>query len=259
MPIQRRPYTVLALWTAVAVIPMIVLNGAMTVPVVPGCFEYCDLGQTLAAWAFRLVAVVWLVGTIVVASLWSRREPTIAVVFALAAAVALGFVTLGVYGTAPLDEAARTHLYVAWVISLGLQLPPTWRLADRSPRSLPLRVVVWVMTIAVALAALAIVLLGTDLLRVGPTIVVVAWWAFMTGLLIVAAAAWRDRVLAPSVAAPLITASLPILLVPIGIVWPGRIAYVIFLALPLTGIAWAWLALAWVRGGRSPRVTEVLR
>jgi len=46
---------------------------------------------------------------------------------------------------------------------------------------------------------------------------------------------------------PLLGASLPIVLVPVGIAAPGAVGYVIFLPIPVSAIGWLWIAFAWLR------------
>jgi hypothetical protein len=247
--VRRRPYVVLAVWTALALVPMVVLTRVMTAPVTPGCFEYCDLSQQLAAFGFRFVGLLWLLGVLVVAWRWRNSEPSIAAVSAVAAVIPLAVVVPGLLYVGQGTLITEDQILLAWVVSLGLQLPPVWRLSRRAVPSTPLRVVVGVMDLAVVAAALSILLFGTSFVwSAGPYGVLVAWVTSQVGVLLVAVAAWRDRVVSPSVVGPLVVASLPPLLVPVGIVAPGNIAYVIFLAFPLTAVAWIWLAIAWFRG-----------
>lgn len=240
MRVQRRPYGVLAAWTGLAAVPMVWLNGRWRCRSLPAASNTA-LGQTFARLGFTVVAFVWLLGAIVLARRWTVREPTIAIAYGLAAAGSLGFVAVPVYAPTGFDEATQTYLYVAWVVALGLQLPPVWRLADRARASMAVRVVVAVMALATAVAALTIVLVGTDILRGGRTIVFITWSIFTSGLLVVTLAAWRAKRLAPTVATPLAVGSIATLLVPIGLVAPGEIAYVILAALPVSAIAWLWV------------------
>jgi hypothetical protein len=247
--VRGRPYVVLAVWTALALVPMVLLNRVMTAPVTPGCFEYCNLSQQLAAFAFRFVGLLWLLGVLVVAWRWRNREPSIAAVSAAAAGIPLAIVLPGLLYLGGGRLITENQTLLAWVVSLGLQLPPVWRLSWRATPSTPLRIVVGIMDLAVVAAALSILLFGTDFVwSAGPYGVLIAWVTSQVGVLLVAVAAWRDRVMPPSVVGPLVLASLPVLLVPVGIVAPGNIAYAIFLAFPLTAIAWIWLAVAWFRG-----------
>jgi hypothetical protein len=247
--VRRRPYVVLAVWTALALVPMVVLTRVMTAPVTPGCFEYCNLSQQLAAFGFRFVGLLWLLGVLVVAWDWRDREPSIAAASAVAAAIPLTVVVPGLLYVGQGTLFTEDQILLAWVVNLGLQLPPVWRLSRRATPSTPLRVVVGIMDLAVVAAALSILLFGTSFVwSAGPYGVLIAWVTSQIGVLLVAIAAWRDRILPPYVVGPLVVASLPVLLVPVGIVAPGNIAYVIFLAFPLTAIAWIWLAVAWLRG-----------
>jgi hypothetical protein len=247
MRAPRKPYPVLIRWTAIALLPMPLLVGAMAAPAAPGCFEWCSVGQEFAAFAFRLVGVLWLFAVLVVAWPWRERESTVAVSSAVLASSALLIVTLRIYQVVSFEVIGLDLLLVAWGLGLGLQLPPVWRLSRRTPPSTPLRVVVGAMTLAVAVAALAVVFLGN---RVGQadSLVVLTWFVFVAGLLLISVAALRDGVAAPSVIGPLVVACLPIVLLPVGIAAPGDIGYAIFLVLPLSAAAWLWIAAAWLRG-----------
>lgn len=240
--------------------PIAWLNAAMTTPVDTDCFEYCNLSQRLAAFAFRLVGVLWLWGLLVVAWRWRDREPTVAAVSAIAASLSLVIVVAGLVYLGRGHLITEDQVLLAWVVSLGLQVSPIWRLSRRAPPSTPLRTVVGVMNVAVAGAAVSIVLFGADFMwSAGPYGVLAAWVVFQVGVLLIGSAAWRDRVMPRPVAGPLIVASLPVLLVPVGIVAPGPIAYVILLAFPLTTIAWLWIAWAWLRGvGTSTPIDPAL-
>jgi hypothetical protein len=256
----RWPYVLLIVWTALVAVPIAWLNAATTTPVDPDCFEYCNLSQLLAAFAFRLAGVLWLLGVLVVAWRWRDRAPTVATVSAVAASLSLVIVGAGLVYIGRGTLMTEDQLLLGWVVSLGLQLAPIWRLSRRAPPSTPLRTVVGVMNVAVAGAAASIVLFGTDFVwSAGPYGVMIAWLVFQVGVLLVASAAWRDRVMRRSVVGPLIVASLPVLLVPVGFVAPGPIAYVIILAFPLTAIAWLWIAWAWLRGvGSSTPIDPAL-
>ncbi|HEX5148623.1 MAG TPA: hypothetical protein VFW02_06040 [Candidatus Limnocylindrales bacterium] len=230
-----------------ALLPIGWLFGAMTAPIYPGCFEWCSLGQDLAALGFRLLGALWLLVALMVAWSWRAREPTVAAVSAVIAGPFLLLVALDVY-VVPYDVIAADLVYLAWVVSLGLQLPPVWRLSWRRSPSTPLRVVVAVMNVAVLTAASAIVFLGTSVpWGAGPNVVFVCWVVFVGCLIPISAAAWRDGAAAVSLVGPLLAACLPILLVPAAIIVPGEIAYGVFLSLPLSALAWLWIATSWLR------------
>lgn len=251
MRLPRAPYSRLILWTVFALIPMPWLVGAMTAPISPGCFEWCGLGQLFAGFGFLVVWVLWLLVILVVAWSWREREPNVAAVSAAVASPFLLLVALPLFDIVSYDVIPDELLYLAWVLSLGLQLPPVWRLAHRATPSTPLRLLVGVMNLVVAIAAVAIVFLGTNIgWSAGPGVVSVCWLIFVGCLVPISVAAWRDGAAKPSRVGPLLAASLPIILVPAAIVVPGDIGYVIFLAFPLSAVAWLWIALSWL-GGRG--------
>lgn len=255
--VRRRPYDVLAVWTALALVPMVALILVMTAPVTPGCFEYCNLSQQLAAFGFRFVGLLWLLGVLVVAWRFKNREPSIAAVSAVAAAIPLAVVVPGFLYVGQGTLITEDQILLAWVVSLGLQLPPVWRLSRRATPSTPLRIVVGTMNLAVVVAALSILLFGTSFVwSSGPYGVLIAWVTSQVGVLLVAIAAWGDRVMPRSRVGSLVLANLPVLLVPVGIVAPDNTAYVIFLAFPLNAIAWIWIAVAWFRGVGGARPVQ---
>lgn len=255
--VRRRPYVLLAVWTALALVPMVVLSPVIAAPVNPDCFEYCNLSQQLAAFGFRCVGLLWLLGVLVVAWRWRDHEPSIAAVSAVAAAIPLAIVVPGLLYVGGGRLLTEDQILLAWVVSLGLQLPPVWRLSRRATPSTPLRIVVGIMNLAVVVAALSIILFGTSFIwSAGPYGVLIAWVTSQVGVLLLAIAASRDRVMAPSAVGPLAVANLPVLLVPVGIVAPGNIFYVIFLAFPLNAIAWIWIAVTWFRGAGVARPVQ---
>lgn len=252
MRLPRSPYPRLILWTVLALLPIPWLVGAMTAPIFPGCFEWCDLGQQFAALGFRLVGVLWLLVVLMVSWSWQAREPTVAAVSSLVAGPLLLFVALDVF-VLSYEVIATDLVYLAWVLSLGLQLPPVWRLSQRRGPSIPLRMVVAIMNLAVVVAACALVFLGTSVpWGAGPNVVFVCWVVFVGCLIPISVAAWRDGAAAPSVVGPLIAACVPILLLPAAVIAPGDIAYVVFLNLPLSTLAWLWIGTSWLRGRETP-------
>jgi hypothetical protein len=244
-----RPYPFLIGATAFALVPVWFLLGAMTAPVPPGCFEYCELGQDFATGGLYLVLSLWLMIVLAVAWSWREHELTVVAVSAIGASVALSILALFLYDVIVFEPKTQELLVFAWVLSLGLQLPPVWRLAWRQRPSMPLRLVVGGMNLAVALAAVAPILFGNNAAwSPGPSVVFLAWVVFVVGLLIVAVRAWRDGVAPLSLVGPLAIASLLILLIPVGVAAPGEIAYLIFLQIPLAALAWLWIAIGWLRG-----------
>ena len=241
------PYPFLVVFTALVLLPVPILLGVMAAPVPEGCFEYCELGQQFAAGVMLLVLGLWLFVWLAVAWVWHDRKPMIEPVSALGASVALAILALLFYRIVSLEPVAQQLRQAAWVLGLGLQLPPVWRLARREP-STRLRFVVDAMGIAVAVAALATIVLGTDQVwSPGPPIVFVAWIVFVVGLMVVSVRAWRHGTVSQSTIAPLLVATLPILVVPVAFALPGEIGYVGFLEIPLSAIAWLWIGLAWLR------------
>lgn len=243
----RNPYPGLIAATAVAAVSSILLLVVISAPVVPGCFEYCELSQDLAVLGLRLVAVTWLIVWLRVAWNWRTREPTVTAVSAIVAGGLLLVVAFTVFTVEPFGRRTADFEQAAWTLGLGLQLPPVWRLSRRMPLSLPLRVLGWVMGSLVVIAALACVFLSANNLGTGGYIVFFAWAAFVACLLLLAVAAYRDRVAPRSVAGPLIAACLPILLLPVAIAEPGDIGTAVFMAIPLTGLAWLWVGFVWLR------------
>lgn len=240
-------------WTALAVLPMPWLIGGMMAPIGGGCFEWCNLGQRFAAVGFLLVGMLWLLAVLVVAWSWRDREPTIAVLSAAVASPLLLIVAMRIFGIVSIHTITDDLLQLAWVLGLGLQLPPVWRLSKRTSPSTPLRLIVGIMGVAVAVAAFSVVLLGTSAVwSTGASVVLLAWTAFVVCLIPITATALRDGVAELSLVGPLLAASLPVLLLPLGMVAPGDIGYVVFLSLPLSALAWLWIAAAWLRGIGSP-------
>ena len=113
---------------------------------------------------------------------------------AIAAAPFLTIAWLGIFGIARDELLSDPMVMLAWVLGIGLQLPAVWRLATRSPRSTPLRVLVAIMNLATLAAALAIFLLGTDVVwSAGPRVLVLVWAAFVACLIPISAAAVAGR------------------------------------------------------------------
>jgi len=242
-----RPYPRLIIATALAAVPAILLLVLISAPVAPGCFEYCEVGQDLAVIGLRLVAAAWLVAWLRVAWNWRTREPSVAAVSALVAGGLLLFVGFTVLTVEPFGRRTAELEQIAWTLALGLQLPAVWRLARRTPPSLPLRVLGWVIGALVVIAVLACVFLGANNYGSGGYIVFFAWAGTVVCLLVLAVAAYRDRVAPLSVAGPLIAACLPILVIPVAIAAPGDLGTVVFLAIPFTALAWLWVGLTWLR------------
>jgi hypothetical protein len=249
------PYPFLVVWTVLVLLPMPWLLGVISAPIPAECFEYCDMGQRLAAGGMLLVMELWLFVWLAVTWVWHERKPMIETVSAIGASLALAILALFVYHVLPLGPLTQDLQQFAWVLALGLQLPPVWRLARREP-STRLRFVVDVMGIAVAVAALSTLVFGTNIVwSAGPAIVALAWFVFVVGLLVVSVRAWRHGSVSVSVIAPLIAATLPILVLPVAVLFPGEIGYVVLLEIPLLAFAWPWIALAWLRHREpSPRV-----
>jgi hypothetical protein len=225
------------------------LIGAMTAPIDPGCFEWCGLGRDFAAFGFLVVVLVWLLVVLVVAWSWRVNEPTVAAVSAVAAGPLLLLVGLRLSGIASYEVITDQLVVLAWVVSLGLQLPPVWRLSQRASPSGRLRMVVLAMNLAVAVATFAIVFLGTGTFSDGPNVVFACWVIFVGCLIAISVAAWRDGASPPVLVGPLLAATLPVLLVPIAIAAPGDILYVLLLVFPLSALAWLWIAIGWLRRG----------
>ena len=242
------PYPFLFVWTALALLPVPWLVAAMAAPIPAACFEYCELGQRFATMGLLLLSELWLFVWLAVAWVWHERKPMIATVSAIGASLALAILALFVYKLISVGPMTQDLRQFAWVLSLGLQLPPVWRLARRQP-STPLRFVVMVMGVVVAVAALSSVLFGTNVAwSSGPTIVFFAWVVFVVGLLIVSVRAWRHGTASPQMVAPLLAGTLLILFVAVAVVFPGDIVYIALLEVPLSAAAWLWVAIAWLRG-----------
>ena len=205
------------------------------------------MGQDLAVIGLRLVAVAWLVVWLRVAWNWRTREPTVAAVSAVVAGGLLLFVGFTVLTVEPFGRKTADLEQIAWILALGLQLPAVWRLSRRTPPSLPLRVLGWVMGALVVIAVLACVFLGANNYGSGGYIVFFAWAGSVVCLLLLALAAYRDRIAPRSVAGPLIAACLPILVIPVAIAAPGDLGTVVFMAIPFTGLAWLWVGFTWLR------------
>ena len=242
------PYVRLGVVTAVALAPAVLLLGAMLAPIHPDCFEYCTLGRDFAALGLILVGELWLLAVLLIAWGWRSRETALPAIGAIAATPLLIWAWVGTIGLLGYDAVFRPLTALAWILGMGLQLPGLWRLAGRTPGSMPLRLVVGLMHLATIVGALAILLAGTSVVSgTGPVVLFFAWVLFVTCLIPVTAAAWRDRVVSPARVSPLLAVSLLMLLVPVAFARPGDIAYLILLALPLSGFAWVWLTAPWLR------------
>ena len=245
---SRPPYRRLLLTSLVALVPALVLFALNRAPVAPGCFEYCEVGQDLAGIGLVLVGELWLVAVLSTAWTWRYREPAVAALAAVAAAPCLALVTLRLFGVIAYGAVDGPLLMLAWVFGIGLQLPGVWRLAFRAPPSMPLRAIVAIMNLVVFGAALATLLFGTDeIWSAGPRMALLAWALFTACLIPITAAAWLDHTAAPGRVGPLLAASLLILVFPVAFAMPGAIGYVVFLAIPLTALAWLWIAIGWIR------------
>ncbi len=250
--VDRRPYRRLLVWTAVLLMPTVLLGILMSAPVAEGCFEYCDLNQRFAGIGFVFLGVVWLLGALKVARSWRDREPTIAAASAVAVAPCLAIVAIRFFGVVPFDTFPDEIVMLSWVLGIGLQLPPVWRLTSRPVPSLPLRVIATILGVVATVAAVAVSLGGTDVAHGGgSSIVALAWFVFVICLIPVPLAAWRDGVASRRLMAPLLVACLPTLLLPAGIAAPGDIGYVIYSSVPLIAIAWLWIGFGWLGESRS--------
>jgi hypothetical protein len=243
----RRPYPRLIAVTALAAVSAVVLLVLISAPVAPGCFEYCEVSQDLAVIGLRLVAVAWLVVWLRAASDWRTRESTVAAVSAVVAGALLLGVAVTELAVEPFGGWTAELEQIALVLALGLQLPPVWRLTRRTRPSPPLRVLGWLMAAAVMIAILVCLFLGANIYGSGRNIVFFAWAGFVACLLVIAVLAYRDGAAPRSVAGPLIAACLPILLLPVAYAAPGDLGIVVFMAMPLTGLAWLWVAFTWLR------------
>jgi hypothetical protein len=65
----RWPFTII--WTALCALAIWTLIEGASAPVDPRCFEYCDLGWTVARTFIPLIVVVWLTVTVVANWLWT--------------------------------------------------------------------------------------------------------------------------------------------------------------------------------------------
>jgi hypothetical protein len=242
------PYPLLIGLTLLTLVPVVPLVAIIAAPIPDECAEYCGLAPGLATFGLVLIGLFWLFLALGLAWTWDERSRTIAPVSAIAASLGLAIVSLYLFKLITPGSSTLFYAQFAWVMSLGLQLPPVWRLAKRQP-STRLRFVVDAMGVVVGLAALATFFLGTDPLRgPGPNIVFLAWILFVLGLFVVVVRAWRDGTASLSMVAPLLASCVPLLAIPLAVVFPGDLVYMAFLALPLSAIGWSWIAIAWFRG-----------
>ena len=203
MRFWRQPFRVVIGLTVVALLPVPLLLAVILTPPNPACFEYCSLGQQFAGMLLLLDGVLWLAVVLVFAWDWVGQEPTVAAISAVVASALMLIVTLRLFKVVPIGAIPDPLLLLAWVLALGMQLPPVWRLADRRSPSIPLQIVVGLMGLIVAVAGIAAVLLGSSgTLSPGSSFVVIAWLASVVGVLIVALAAWRDGVAEPRLRDP---------------------------------------------------------
>ena len=149
--VDRRPYRRLLIWTAVLVIPTILLGILMSAPVAEGCFEYCDLNQRFAGIGFVFLGVVWLLGALMVARTWRDREPTIAAASAVAVAPCLAIVAIRFFGVVPFDAFSGRDRRCCRGSSVMPSSSSRVRLTSRPVPSLPLRVIATIVGVVATL------------------------------------------------------------------------------------------------------------
>jgi hypothetical protein len=198
MRFLRPPYRFLIAWTLVCLVPTAALVRVVTRVRAPGtCFEWCDLDVLLGNAAISLIAVTWLVVTLLSVWGWNRtkhrsgghraRARELAGFGAiLSGAVMLGSFALGATGN-PVAFAQ------AWVVALGLQLVASGELAAWArPRSVA--VVALLLMVLATLATGAFLVYGTHVYSPFWWAMQYAYGAFLAGLLLLIARAWLQPI-----------------------------------------------------------------
>ena len=119
--------------SVVAAVLVALLSTAAAQPTNPECFEACSIDQVVATGAIVLVALAWLVVVIAMAWRLHRREPAVAAVSAIVAAlfvtVMAGFDTSLFVSPSSFDSPIFVFDQLILVVAMGVQLPAIWRLA----------------------------------------------------------------------------------------------------------------------------------
>ena len=251
----RGPWRPLAVWSVLALLAVSALMTFVAAPIAEGCFEYCALGRSLAAFGIAVVGLVWLLGVLAVASSWGDRDPRFAAVAAILGGVFQLMSASWIFQIVHLQSDVGILGETTWTLGLGLVLPALGALARRSPPRRWPGAIAAIAALAVGGAAVATIVGGTTVHADGQRLILLAWVAVQVCTLVLAALAWRDRVVPRHLSGALVIASLPAMLAPVGFVAPGPIGYVILASLPLTALAWLLVGSAGLRAGRLGAVS----
>jgi hypothetical protein len=243
---RRGPFGCLAVATAVALVLLIPLLAVVLAPISPGCFEYCNLGQTFATIAVAGVGLGWMATTISVAWL---REPALTP-FSLLVACALLIATTLWFAWIEWLRPFRDLFPLILVMALGLQLPAIWRLAAESRHARIARIASWIAGGAVGLGSLGLLFGGVGPLSGGYAIVGVAFLVFLAALAALALVTIEARAGSKSGALGILAAGalLPFATLALRAIG-GEAGQVVILTPILLVVGWLWIGFIWYRRG----------
>jgi hypothetical protein len=243
---RRGPLGCLAVATAVALVLLVPLMAVVLAPVSPGCFEYCNLGQTFATIGIAAVGLAWMATAIAVAWL---REPALTP-FALLVACAFLVATTLSFALNERLGPIRDLVPLILVMSLGFQLPPIWRLAAESRHRPLARIASWVAGGAVGLGSLGLLFGGVGPLSGAYAIVGVAFIVFLAALAVLALVTIEVRASSNSGAIGIIAVGSLIPFASLAFRTIGVDAGQVVILTPiLLVVGWLWIGFIWYRGG----------
>lgn len=237
--------------SVIAAVLVALLGAAVAQPIDQECFDNCDIGQFLAMGAIGLVSWVWLAAVLALAWRLRRREPAVAAVSAIAAAlfvaVMAGFDTSLSVSPSAFDSPIYVFDQLILVLAMGVQLPAIWRLAASAAPAGVGTLAAIVAGLATLVVAVAIVALGTTPFNSGPQVQFVAYLVFAADLAILAFASWRragrER---PGLA---LLGGAALFYAVVGSYYeisPLDSTSILLLATPIMAIGWLWIGWAWL-------------
>jgi hypothetical protein len=228
------------------------LASAAAQPVSPNCFDNCSVGQIVAVGAIALVSLLWLVVVIAMAWRLHRREPALAVLSAVSAAlfvaVMAGLDTSLWVSPSSFDSPIFVFDQLILVLAMGVQLPAIWRLAAVATPAGVGRLAALVAGLATLAVAFAFVVLGTTPFDSGPQVQFVAYLVFTADVAILAAVSWRQAGRERIGLALLSGAAL--FYAVIGSYYeisPLDSTPILLAATPIMALGWLWIGTAWLR------------
>ncbi len=247
-----RSFSALAVFSAVVAAIVALLALAVVQPTDPDCIEFCSVGQTLATGAITLVSLLWLTVVLAVALRLHRREPAVAILGALAAALFLALLSgLDTYlwsVPSSYDSAAFVFDQLVLVLAVGVQLPAIWRLGGSARPASVGRLAVVVSGVAVVVIAFALVVLGTTPFDSGPQVQFVAYLIFTAAVAVLAAASWGPA--GPERPGLALVGGAALFYALVGTydyALPQDSTAILLIAGPIMAIGWLWIGLAWLR------------